>query len=69
LTPSGLLELEVIRRKFADDPIEEPKSAKNGLFGDIDINALSEHQFEENEIILYNEVTASHFEVNNRFSK
>ncbi len=64
MTPSGLLELEVLKKKFADDPIEEPKSAKNGLFGDIDINTLHEHHhYEENEIILYNEVTASHFEV------
>lgn len=49
-----------------DDPVESPKALKLDLFKDAETGgslADTTLQTEGHEIILYNEITASHYEV------
>ena len=37
LSNHGTVKLMVVKKKFEDDPENDAKSARNGLFGDLDL--------------------------------
>lgn len=62
----GSLELEVIRKKFLDEPPSDPLYLKSSLFGEIDAELLEMSYVKESVshgMISYNEVMASQYEV------
>jgi len=67
----GVLQLEIIRKKFLDEPPKDPLFLKSCLFGDAEIEEIDDTDIINpdpnirdlrNKIFIYNEVMANHYE-------
>jgi len=68
----GALQLEIIRKKFLDEPPKDPLFLKTSLFGDAEFDLIDDTDIINpdpnirdlrNKIFIYNEVMANHYEV------